>query len=110
MPANIAGLIRAGGPRRFMRERAAEAARDAYRSEAELWLGVLEAARPQIETLEALPHDRLDRWSLLSIREFHRHIRALRLFVEGPPSADAVRAQTRERVRRFRARRKSNRS
>jgi hypothetical protein len=45
----------------------------------------------------------------ISIRQFHRYIRALlRLLVEGPPSADTVRAQTRERVRRFRARRKSN--
>jgi hypothetical protein len=69
-----------------------------------LWLATLEAARPQIEALEASNLDRDDRVPLVSLDRFHAYVRSLRRILAERPSTDVVRAQTRERVRRFRER------
>ena len=90
LPKTFAQLVRRGGPERFVREAAREAADHAAREEREFWLATLEQ---MVQPDDAIANVTLG----LYIRDLRR-----RLGLRQPP--DVVRAQTRERVRRFRRR------
>jgi hypothetical protein len=81
-------LIRAGGPEVYMRAAGLRAARQAELHEARRWLAVLEDADPGDAQIAAAVAG---------------YIKRLRRILGVRPPIDEVRAQTRERVRRFRA-------
>jgi hypothetical protein len=87
-------LFRAGGPQTLIRK----AERRAGDDEARLWLNVLEAASPKLDASDNL---------VLHVT-VQDEIRSLRKRLGLKPSIDEVRAQTRERVRRFRERAKGH--
>jgi hypothetical protein len=85
-------LIKRGGPEGLVREAMREAAERAAKETREFWLDVLEWLN--------LPDD-----SSPHLRAIHAdYIRQLRRRLGIKPSPATVREQTRERVRRFRAR------
>jgi hypothetical protein len=96
----LVDLILVGGPQVFIEEAVLEAAREARRYEAQEWLETLEAARPQIDALEAAGQ------ASGTVSCFYRYIKTLRRMAgeKTPPDKALIRAQTRERVRRWRAR------
>jgi hypothetical protein len=91
LPMTISDLIKAGGPETFARQ----AAHKAAQSERRFWLGVLEQV--DLEELE-----QQDLYAAVTVSAW---IRSLRRQVNVKPSPEVIRAQTRERVRRFRSRR-----
>jgi hypothetical protein len=90
MPESLPDLIRAGGPESLVREAARAAATEARR----FWLDVL-------ERLDLADCD------VMSGAMFAGYIRDLRRRLGVGPSAETVREQTRERVRRFRERQRT---
>jgi hypothetical protein len=88
IPMTVDELFRAGGPQALIRE----AERRAGDAEARFWLSVLETAGPRLDGAENL---------LLPVM-VQDAIRSLRKRLGLKPRIDEVRAQTRERVRRFR--------
>jgi hypothetical protein len=84
-----AELIRCGGPLAYLRVAAEKAAKQAAREEAHHWLDFLEENPPDDEEIAA---------------QVARYIKALKRIAGIQPTADEIRAQTRERVRRFRER------
>ena len=97
LPASLDELIEAGGPEAFAKQEAKQAAR----RERQLWLGVLERLE-----LNKLNSDQ----QVIMIAIVESYIRELRRRLGIRPLKETVRAQTRERVRRFRARRAARRS
>ena len=99
--SSLAELIRLGGPEQFIDAAVTQAAREARVTEAKDWLEALEAARPQIEAIGELTP---------MVWSYNEYIKTLRRlageFTPTPADKERVRAQTRERVRRLRARRK----
>jgi hypothetical protein len=92
-PLTWADLIRNGGPLAYMRDAGWRAFRDAAHEEARYWLDLLEANRDEIGDSTVR-------------REIDGYIKTLRRIVGERPPIEEVRAQTRERVRRYRERRK----
>lgn len=90
LPMTLEELLPVGGPLALI----AQAERRVGDQEASFWLGVLEA--PEIDVSDALAAVVVPSW-----------IRSLRRRLGVTPSPAAIRAQTRERVRRFRARKAS---
>jgi hypothetical protein len=85
LPTTFAKLVKLGGPEHFAREESERAAR----RERTFWLGVLESW--------AVDND--DWLCRIWIRDLRR-----RLGIKQPRDLETIRAQTRERVRRFRQR------
>ena len=96
LPTSLDELIEAGGPEAFAKQEAKQAAR----RERQLWLGVLERLE-----LNRLNSDQ----QVIMISIVESYIRELRRRLGIRPPRETVRAQTRERVRRFRARRAARR-
>jgi hypothetical protein len=89
LPETFEELVRAGGPEGMARAAAERAANE----ERQFWLDILEGMKP--------PDDAwVDMYRSTYIRDLRR-----RLSIK--PSVEIVRAQTRERVRRLRERRRS---
>jgi hypothetical protein len=85
-------LARSGGPEAYIRG----AARQAGDREARRWLTILSAFRQEFADAGLKAPDLVEHY----LRRLRR-----RLGLRTPPDRDRIRAQTRERVRRFRARR-----
>jgi uncharacterized protein (DUF2267 family) len=90
LPMTIADLIKAGGPETFARQ----AAHKAAQGERRFWLRVLE----QVDLEEV---NRRDSYEAAVVTAW---IKSLRRQINVKPSPEVIRAQTRERVRRFRSR------
>jgi hypothetical protein len=88
IPITIEELFAAGGPQALIRE----AEKRAGDGEARFWLSVLETVGPRLEGAENL---------LLPVM-VQAEIRSLRKRLGLKPPIEEIRAQTRERVRRFR--------
>jgi hypothetical protein len=91
LPKTFGALVRAGGPERLAREAAERAAQ----LERRFWLDVLESLKYVNDSIEA---------AILAgyLRDLRR-----KLGGKAPRDREVVRAQTRERVRRYRERRRS---
>jgi hypothetical protein len=92
LPRSLYELVRSGGPNAMIRQ----AELKAGDQEARFWLDVLEKQVPQIAIEDG------DDLMLSAIA--HGWMKSLRQRLGVRPSPDVVRAQTRERVRQFRAR------
>jgi hypothetical protein len=92
LPLSLYELGRSGGPNAMIRQAELEAGDQ----EARFWLEVLESQLPQI------PIEDGDDIMLSAI--VHGWIKSLRQRLGLRPSPDVIRAQTRERVRRYRER------
>jgi hypothetical protein len=90
-PVTWADLIRNGGPLAYMRAAAARAAKQAAGEEARYWLDLLAENRPDDDKIAGV---------------IDGYIKTLRRIVGERPPIEEVRARTRERVRRFRERRR----
>jgi hypothetical protein len=93
LPLSFSALVKAGGPEAFVRREAKKMATAVAEGERILWLGRLERMR------------RPDDPTGLAIYE--GYVRDLRRKLRIKPPKDVIRAQTRERVRRLRARRRA---
>ena len=86
-------LIAAGGPEGLVRQAKSDAAKAAARETRAFWLRVLEQTKLA------------DDISQFKRALYHRYLSELRRRLGIKPTKATIRAQTRERVRRFRARR-----
>jgi hypothetical protein len=93
LPLSFGDLVKAGGPEAFVRREAKKMATAVAEGERILWLGRLERMTPPDDPVR------------LAIYECY--VRDLRRKLRIKPPKDVIRAQTRERVRRLRARRRA---
>jgi hypothetical protein len=89
LPVTVASLIENGGPLAYVRNAAKRAARE----EARFWLDLLEKVEPG------------DNWQLETL--VVAWVKAVKRILCVNPTADEIRVQTRERVRRWREARRS---
>ena len=91
LPTTLEDLIRQGGPLTCIQE----VERQAGDAEARFWLGVLEVLAPPSGE---------DMRTLMMFETVQMWVKTMRRRLGIKPTPEAVRAQTRERVRRYRAR------
>jgi hypothetical protein len=95
LPLTLSELIKAGGPMTFVRLAGERARRDAVLEEARSWLDMLAQQRTEIDKNSSED----DFFMAMMIEGY---VKTLRRVLHEPPPLDERRAQTRERVRRFR--------